>query len=59
LGTLIRANIHIRAAQGNEANMRQTAESQELIARQRAYASDMNVAKQALTRAIWAARWIC
>ena len=48
LGTLIRANIHIRAAQGNEANMRQTAESQELIARQRAYASDMNVAKQAL-----------
>jgi eukaryotic-like serine/threonine-protein kinase len=36
------------AAQANEAKLRQQAESEELAARQRAYASDMNVAKQAL-----------
>ncbi len=35
-------------AQANEAQMRRRAEKQELEARQRAYASDMNVAKQAL-----------
>jgi len=35
-------------AQANEAQMRERAEKQELEARQRAYASDMNVAKQAL-----------
>ena len=36
------------AAQANEAKLRQQAEAEELAARQRAYASDMNVAKQAL-----------
>ncbi len=36
------------AARANEANLRQRAEGEELAARQRAYASDMNVAKQAL-----------
>ena len=35
-------------AQANEAQMRERAEKQELEARHRAYASDMNVAKQAL-----------
>jgi eukaryotic-like serine/threonine-protein kinase len=35
-------------AQANEAKLRQQAEAEELAARQRAYASDMNVAKQAL-----------
>jgi eukaryotic-like serine/threonine-protein kinase len=35
-------------AQANEAQMRERAEKQELEARQRAYASDMNVAKHAL-----------
>jgi len=48
LGTLIRANIRIRAAQGNEAKMRRIAESQERVALQRAYASDINLAQQAL-----------
>jgi WD40 repeat protein/serine/threonine protein kinase len=36
------------AAQANETRLRQQAEAAELAARQRAYASDMNVAKQAL-----------
>ena len=36
------------AARANEANLRQQAEAAELAARQRAYASDMNVAMQAL-----------
>ena len=36
------------AAQANETKLRQQAETEELAARQRAYASDMNVAKQAL-----------
>jgi WD40 repeat protein/serine/threonine protein kinase len=36
------------AAQANETKLRQQAEAEELAARQRAYASDMNVAKQAL-----------
>jgi len=36
------------AARANEAKLRQQAEAAELAARQRAYASDMNVAKQAL-----------
>jgi WD40 repeat protein/tRNA A-37 threonylcarbamoyl transferase component Bud32 len=36
------------AARANEANLRQQAEAAELTARQRAYASDMNVAMQAL-----------
>jgi eukaryotic-like serine/threonine-protein kinase len=36
------------AARANEASLRQQAEAAELAARQRAYASDMNVAKQAL-----------
>jgi WD40 repeat protein/serine/threonine protein kinase len=35
-------------AQTNEAKLRAQAQAQELVARQRAYASDMNVAKQAL-----------
>ena len=35
-------------AQANEARLRKQAEASELVARQRAYASDMNVAKQAL-----------
>ena len=35
-------------AQANEAKLREQAEAEELAARQRAYASDMNVAKQAL-----------
>ncbi|HUB24236.1 MAG TPA: serine/threonine-protein kinase [Tepidisphaeraceae bacterium] len=35
-------------AQTNESNLRQKAEAEELTARQRAYASDMNVAMQAL-----------
>jgi len=48
VGTLIRANVRIRTAQGNEARMRRTAEGQERIARQRAYASDINLAQQAL-----------
>ena len=37
-----------RAAQADEARLRQQAEAAELVARQRAYASDMNVAQQAL-----------
>ena len=36
------------AAQANEARLRQQAEAEELAARQRAYASDMNVAQQQL-----------
>jgi eukaryotic-like serine/threonine-protein kinase len=36
------------AARANEANLRQQAQVQELVARQRAYASDMNVAMEAL-----------
>jgi WD40 repeat protein/cell division protein FtsL len=36
------------AAQANESKLRAQAEAEELIARQRAYASDMNVAAQAL-----------
>jgi eukaryotic-like serine/threonine-protein kinase len=36
------------AAQANESRLRQQAEAEELAARQRAYASDMNVAAQAL-----------
>jgi len=48
VGTLIRANIRIRTAQANEANMRRIAEVHERIARQRAYASDINLAQQAL-----------
>ena len=36
------------AAQANETTLRQHAESQELVARQRAYASDMNLVQQAL-----------
>jgi WD40 repeat protein len=35
-------------AQANEAKLQEQAQAQELVARQRAYASDMNVAKQAL-----------
>jgi eukaryotic-like serine/threonine-protein kinase len=37
-------------AQANETNLRRQAEAEELSARQRAYASDMNVAMQALDR---------
>ena len=37
------------AAQANEIKLREQAEAQELIARQRAYASDMNAAAQAMT----------
>ena len=36
------------AAQADEAKLREQAQAEELVARQRAYASDMNVAKQAL-----------
>jgi serine/threonine-protein kinase len=46
--TLFRANIRIRAAQGNETRMRQIAEGQERIALLRAYAADMNLAQRAL-----------
>jgi len=45
---LIRANINIRAAQSREVKLRQVAELQEKIARQRAYSSDINLAQQAL-----------
>ena len=48
VATLIRANINIRAAQSREVKLRQVAENQEAIARQRAYASDINLAQQAL-----------
>jgi hypothetical protein len=48
VGTLIRANNRICAAQGNEAAMRRIAEGHERIALRRAYASDINLAQQAL-----------
>ncbi len=43
-----RAKQEVVAAQAREAALRRQAQAQELIARQRAYASDMNQAKQAL-----------
>jgi eukaryotic-like serine/threonine-protein kinase len=44
----VAAQKNAERAQANEARMRERAEKQELEARQRAYASDMNVAKSAL-----------
>jgi WD40 repeat protein/serine/threonine protein kinase len=44
----VAAQKNAERAQANEARMRERAEKQELEARQRAYASDMNVAKQSL-----------
>jgi len=57
LGTIVSTWQAVRAthakrealtAQANEAKLRRQAQAEELAARQRAYASDMNVAKQAL-----------
>jgi WD40 repeat protein len=44
----VQAQAQAVKAQANQAKLRQQAEAEELAARQRAYASDMNVAKQAL-----------